>query len=220
MNTRMAALGCGLAFALAGCAGSGSELTTAGVLGEEKKPGNLAMQEHGHGPRDPGGLGRGARRQVRLQLRSGQAEVGLPGHEAQAGLGVDELAKTEKVYGVAYSGVAKGVQGDSAYCTDRKSAEIKSDLTRHLAGDFSPPRRARRPTTASGRASSTTPASRTGRSSARRSGGTGKRTRAVSDAAWSARARQRPSRHMAAGGSIRGADRSTMAPHNEKGRPR
>ena len=78
MNTRMAALGCGLAFALAGCAGSGSELTTAGVLGEEK-PRQPRHAEHGHGPRDPGGLGRGARRQVRLQLRSGQAEVGLPG---------------------------------------------------------------------------------------------------------------------------------------------
>ena len=27
---------------------------------------------------------------------------------------------------------------DPEYCSDRKSAEIKKDLTRHLAGDFTP----------------------------------------------------------------------------------
>jgi hypothetical protein len=138
MNTRMAALGCGLAFALAGCAGSGSELTTAGVLGEEKKPGNLAMQSTATGRAIQ--VGSVAARAVKCGFNFDPAKLksAFLASEAQAGLGVDELAKTEKVYGVAYSGVAKGVQGDSAYCTDRKSAEIKSDLTRHLAGDFSP----------------------------------------------------------------------------------
>ena len=220
MNTRMAALGCGLAFALAGCAGSGSELTTAGVLGEEKKPGNLAMQSTATGRAIQ--VGSVAARAVKCGFNFDPAKLksAFLASEAQAGLGVDELAKTEKVYGVAYSGVAKGVQGDSAYCTDRKSAEIKSDLTRHLAGDFSPPRRARRPTTASGRASSTTPASRTGRSSARRSGGTGKRTRAVSDAAWSARARQRPSDIWPQAGRSEAPTGRPWLPHNEKGRPR
>ena len=113
MNTRMAALGCGLAFALAGCAGSGSELTTAGVLGEEKKPGNLAMRSTATGRAIQ--VGSVAARAVKCGFNFDPAKLksAFLAREAQAGLGVDELAKTEKVYGVAYSGVAKGVQGEA-----------------------------------------------------------------------------------------------------------
>ncbi len=30
------------------------------------------------------------------------------------------------------------MSGEPDYCTERKSQEIKADLTRHLAGDFTP----------------------------------------------------------------------------------
>lgn len=58
--------------------------------------------------------------------------------EAGAGTPPDEIAKAEKVYNVAFNGVAKAVAGSPAYCTDQKVAEIKADLTRHLSGDFTP----------------------------------------------------------------------------------
>ena len=43
----------------------------------------------------------------------------------------------------AQSGVAGGDQfgADKNFCTEAKAREIKKDLTRHLAGDFSPPAR-------------------------------------------------------------------------------
>lgn len=51
--------------------------------------------------------------------------------------GVDQLAK---IYDTAFNGVTKAVaaQGE-AYCSDIKVAQIKEALTRHLAGDYTPP---------------------------------------------------------------------------------
>ena len=50
--------------------------------------------------------------------------------------GADQLAKAEKSYDTTFKTIRERVSGDPDYCTDRKSAEIKADLTRHLAGDF------------------------------------------------------------------------------------
>ncbi|HMN36353.1 MAG TPA: hypothetical protein PKD49_01400 [Hyphomicrobium sp.] len=54
--------------------------------------------------------------------------------------GVDQVAK---VYDTAFNGVSKAVasQGE-AYCSQDKVAQIKAALTRHLAGDYTPPPRA------------------------------------------------------------------------------
>jgi hypothetical protein len=50
----------------------------------------------------------------------------------------DQLAKAEKVYDATYKAIRANVAADPDYCTDSKSADIKKDLTRHLAGDFKP----------------------------------------------------------------------------------
>lgn len=51
--------------------------------------------------------------------------------------GVDQIAK---VYDTTFNGVSKAVAGEGdGYCTPRKLASIKEALTRHLAGDFTPP---------------------------------------------------------------------------------
>ena len=52
-----------------------------------------------------------------------------------------DMAGIEKVYDVSFNGVAKAVAGESDYCTDDKAKAIKADLSRHLAGDYSPPAR-------------------------------------------------------------------------------
>ncbi len=52
--------------------------------------------------------------------------------------GADQLAKVEKSYDNTFKTIRDRVASDPDYCTDSKSREIKADLTRHLAGDFTP----------------------------------------------------------------------------------
>jgi hypothetical protein len=52
--------------------------------------------------------------------------------------GPDQLSKVERSYDDTYRVIRDRVGGDPDYCTNRKSAEIKADLVRHLAGDFTP----------------------------------------------------------------------------------
>jgi hypothetical protein len=52
--------------------------------------------------------------------------------------GADQLSKVERSYDDTYRVIRDRVGGDPDYCTDSKSAEIKADLVRHLAGDFTP----------------------------------------------------------------------------------
>jgi hypothetical protein len=49
-----------------------------------------------------------------------------------------DLAKAEKTYDTTVQTIRQRVTSDPDYCTEAKSAEIKKDLTRHLAGDFRP----------------------------------------------------------------------------------
>lgn len=58
--------------------------------------------------------------------------------ESTLGTPVADLGKVEKVYDVAFNGISRGVAEKQNYCTDAKSKEIKEDLTRHLAGDYTP----------------------------------------------------------------------------------
>lgn len=52
--------------------------------------------------------------------------------------GPDQLAKAEKTYDSTFKTIRDRVSTDPEYCSNRKSGEIKADLTRHLAGDFTP----------------------------------------------------------------------------------
>ena len=52
-----------------------------------------------------------------------------------------DLAKVEKIYDVSFNGVAKAVAGQSDYCSEEKTKAIKADLSRHLAGDYTPAER-------------------------------------------------------------------------------
>jgi hypothetical protein len=52
--------------------------------------------------------------------------------------GGDQLAKAEQTFDSTFKTIRQRVAADPDYCSDTKSAEIKKDLTRHLAGDFTP----------------------------------------------------------------------------------
>jgi len=58
--------------------------------------------------------------------------------EARAGAPPAQMAAIEKAYDSALVNVSANIKGDPNYCTEKKSATIKSDLQRHLAGDYAP----------------------------------------------------------------------------------
>jgi hypothetical protein len=50
----------------------------------------------------------------------------------------DQLAKAEKTYDSTFKTISQRVSGDPDYCNERATGQIKTDLQRHLAGDFTP----------------------------------------------------------------------------------
>ena len=62
----------------------------------------------------------------------------LAGEGTQAGADVAELAKLDKVYTSSFNGTMKAASADEAYCSQARTAHVKADLTRHLAGDYAP----------------------------------------------------------------------------------
>ena len=60
-------------------------------------------------------------------------------HEAANGLPPDQVPGLTKTFDFAKSQVATKLAGDPNYCSTERLASIKQNLTRHLAGDFTPP---------------------------------------------------------------------------------
>lgn len=58
--------------------------------------------------------------------------------EQSKGAAGEQLAKIERSYDVTYKGTFDRAAADAGYCTDKKGGEIKADLQRHLAGDYTP----------------------------------------------------------------------------------
>ena len=52
--------------------------------------------------------------------------------------GTTDMARVERTYDVSFNGVAKAVADEKEYCSEEKTATIKADLARHLAGDYTP----------------------------------------------------------------------------------
>lgn len=58
--------------------------------------------------------------------------------ETTQGTAAADMAKVEKIYDISFNGISRGIAEKQDYCSQAKSKEIKSDLTRHLAGDYTP----------------------------------------------------------------------------------
>ena len=69
---------------------------------------------------------------------SGRLRTSYLAYEAGQGGAREKLAEIEKSYDTTFKVISDKVTADAGYCTDRKSAEIKADLQRHLAGDYAP----------------------------------------------------------------------------------
>jgi hypothetical protein len=61
--------------------------------------------------------------------------------EAALGTPSEEIAKLEKIYSVAHNGVMKAAAEEPNYCSEQKTAQIKEDLGKLLAGDYTPTQR-------------------------------------------------------------------------------
>jgi len=139
---------------LCGCS-SGGGLSTASVLGNDAAPTPQAGAASPPAttaaavpaaPSDPTAraffVGSVSARAEKCGYNFDPVKVKTSFMDREAGLGTapDQMAKIEKAFQIAHNGVAKAAADEPNYCNDKKTREIKDDLTRVLAGDYEPPR--------------------------------------------------------------------------------
>lgn len=61
--------------------------------------------------------------------------------EAQSGAAPDQMQRIEREFDAARGAVVNQIAKNPDYCSDERTREIKADLTRHLAGDYTPSRK-------------------------------------------------------------------------------
>jgi hypothetical protein len=119
---------------LAGCSGASGILTGSTAAADE--PGSLSNEDPTARPIAVAWTSARAQRcgfyfdptKLRASYLAFEAKKSAP----------DQLAKAEKTYDSTFKTIRERVAADPEYCSDKKSADIKKDLTRHLAGDFAP----------------------------------------------------------------------------------
>ena len=128
------------AIVLTGCSGSGG-LTTASLTGGDK-PAEAAPA--GPPPSDPTSralqVGATSARATRCGFYFDPAKLksSFLAAEMTQGAGPEELQQIERAYEYTRLSVAKKLAEEASYCDETRTKEIKRDLTRHLAGDFTP----------------------------------------------------------------------------------
>ncbi len=58
--------------------------------------------------------------------------------EAQAGATPEQMEKIEQAYDYTIESVTATIKDDLSYCTKERTAAIRIDLNRYLAGDYTP----------------------------------------------------------------------------------
>lgn len=133
-------LGCALA--AGGCSGS-SGLSTGSLFGGGSSGTAVAAAEPANPAGDPTSrafqVGSTSARAVKCgyNFDPNKLRTNFLAAEA-ASVNAADIPRVEKVYDTAFNGVAKAVATQPDYCSPAKTADIKANLTRHLAGDFSP----------------------------------------------------------------------------------
>ncbi len=130
------------AAALGACSSGGAGLSTASVL--DGAPSGVSGEGAGISNSDPNA------RPVQVAWTAARAQrcgfsfdpvklkTNFLAAEARGGALQPQLASTEKAYDQAYSSIGGRIKGEADYCSDKKTAAIKADLQRHLAGDYTP----------------------------------------------------------------------------------
>lgn len=128
-----------LAMALAGCSGA-SGITTGSLFGSDDKPApSAAAAPVNDPPMRAFQVATVSARAIKCGYNFDPAKLktNYLGYERALSATAD-VAGIEKAYDVSFNAVAKAVAGRSDYCSAEKTKTIKTDLARHLAGDYTP----------------------------------------------------------------------------------
>jgi hypothetical protein len=138
----------GISCSLAGCS-LGEGLTTGSIFGGSQKTSSVEAAAPAAPVSDPTGramqVGSVSARATKCGYNFDPAKLKANFLASEVALGASpaDIERISQIYDISRNGVAKAVAGNSTYCSDEKTAQIKADLTRHLAGDYTPS--ARRP---------------------------------------------------------------------------
>ncbi len=119
----------------AGCSGSGG-VTTSSVAAADS-PGLIANDDPLARPVAVAWTSARAKR-CAFYFDPAKLKVNYLAYERTQGAAGDQLAKLERSYDTTYKGTADRIGADPGYCTSSKGLEIKADLQRYLAGDYTP----------------------------------------------------------------------------------
>jgi hypothetical protein len=138
MNRTTKGLSAGLLLALtalhAGCGSGASGLTTASVAGDS--PG-IANEDPMARPIQVAWTSARAQR-CGFNFDTVKLRTSYLGYEQRQGTGGDQFNKIQSTYDTTFKTISGRVSSDPDYCTDKRSTQIKADLQRHLAGDYTP----------------------------------------------------------------------------------
>jgi hypothetical protein len=125
--------------ALGGCGGSGG-LTTGSLFGSSQATSVAAAQPVVTSADRVVQVAAVSARAAKCGFNFDPAALKTSFMTAEATQAPDQAAlnKTEKEYDTLRGKVATAISKEPDFCTESKTREIKTDLTRHLAGDFSP----------------------------------------------------------------------------------
>lgn len=142
---RLATTAAALCLLLTACSGGGSSgagISTASVLGEA--PAAVSADNPGITKDDP------MARPVQVAWTAARAErcgfnfdaarlkSNFLAAEQRQGLQAAQIASYDRAYDMTVARVKANIRSPQEYCTERQAAAIKTDLTRHLAGDYAP----------------------------------------------------------------------------------
>lgn len=131
-------LACGLllvaAGVAAGCSGGAANLITGTTASATEVPGNLPPENPLARPTAVAWTSARAEK-CGFYFDPGKLRASYLAYEAKQSP-PEQLAKAQQAYDATFKLIGQRVAADPNYCSDRKSAEIKAELTRHLAGDF------------------------------------------------------------------------------------
>jgi hypothetical protein len=126
---------------LGGCASSSTGLTTGSLGGAKPVAGASSVQPQVTMTDRVARAGTRAAEAVKCgyNVDPGKLKSGYLAFEGNQGASAEDVAKASKVYDATVKVTLAQIKANDDYCSNAKTAEIKTDISRHLAGDFSVP---------------------------------------------------------------------------------
>jgi|APDOM4702015191_1054821.scaffolds.fasta_scaffold53738_1 hypothetical protein len=129
-----------LPLAFAGCSGGTSSLSTGSLFGSKQADAVAAAPVETPSMRAAQVSAVSARAaKCGYNFDPARLRSGFLANEMNQGAAAQDLAKIEREYDTIRAKVASTIAADPDYCTDARTRQIKADLTRHLAGDYTSP---------------------------------------------------------------------------------